>query len=76
MPLAFAAATTLSMHRHNEWRASMTAGFIRTEVFETSGARVHGSLAVLPELVVDAVGSRDIVESPEIAWVRNPAHMS
>ena len=54
----------------------MTAGFIRTEVFETSGACVHGSLAVLPELVVDAVGSRDVVESPETLWVRNPAYRS
>ena len=54
----------------------MTASFLRTEVFETISTRVHGSLAVLPELVVDAVGSRDIVESPEIAWVRNPAYMS
>ena len=53
----------------------MTAGFIRTEVFETSGACVHGSLAVLPELVVDAVGSRDIVESPKISRLRNLAYM-
>ena len=47
-----------------------------TKVREASGASVHGSLAVLPELVVDAVGSRDIVESPEILWVRNPAYRS
>ena len=64
MPFALAAATTLSelhVSHTSECREKMTA---LTKVREASGASVHGSLAVLPELIVDPVGTCDVVESP------------
>lgn len=63
MPLAFAAAMTLSTDVISA-KKNCIARSISTEVLETSSSRVDCRGAASPELIVVTVRARDIIEAP------------